>query len=566
MKFKTKRYLLTICILLCYKLNCQEIKSQFDASTLVIEGVVSQTNPYIDPISKNIYTDYIINVNQTLKGSPSDTKIITLPGGFVDGFFQIVTHQAKLKLSSEGLFFLNEKKSSNSLYFKDSKNFVDYESFNSDKLKLLKDQIVDIMPTFNSDKIKSYETPLVLNKHLNNTLSITSLSPTELSAGTETELIIEGSGFGGFVGTVSFLQSDDGGATQFDAKESDIVSWTDTKIVVKVPSDAGSGPITVTKQDNTYITSPVSLNVTFNYMRYYLDDSFGIKRSYPLRHIGQMPNNTTASNHNSGGALRFKMKENFYNNMPARNLLLDIMEEWSCKTGINFIFEGLASEFDMLETQNLISFADFFENGYGGAAFASLSGIYSCGQDEQKQLAVTQIDLTFDSNINWGYDNVANNQFDFKWAASHEIGHGILFGHVIDQNNLMHYAGGYGDRNYNNLQQVYVDAGKEKSTFSNSFYLCGVGMDISTCFSLSANENDSDNIYILVNDNKITVNATSSRIIGFYLYDIKGRLVDELNFDHKDKFIYSAEGFNRGLYFAQVQLIGNQHFTKKIIL
>ena len=95
-----------------------------------------------------------------------------------------------------------------------SKNFVDYESFNSDKLKLLKDQIVYIMPTFNSDKIKAYETPLVLNKHLNNTLSITSLSPTELSAGTETELIIEGSGFGGFVGTVSFLQSDDGGATQ----------------------------------------------------------------------------------------------------------------------------------------------------------------------------------------------------------------------------------------------------------------------------------------------------------------------------------------------------------------
>src|SRR5665647_3351928 len=81
--------------------------------------------------------------------------------------------------------------------------------------------------------------------------TITSITPGEASAGTDTHVTISGQGFGSTTGQVAFSYGRDG-VMRIDA--SDISSWTDTAISCAVPTgiidnysaSAGSGPVVVT--------------------------------------------------------------------------------------------------------------------------------------------------------------------------------------------------------------------------------------------------------------------------------------------------------------------------------
>jgi hypothetical protein len=55
---------------------------------------------------------------------------------------------------------------------------------------------------------------------------------------------------------------------------------------------------------------------------------------------------------------------------------------------------------------------------------------------------VSDIDIIFNSNINWQYDPAfpSQTQYDFESVALHELGHAHQLGHIIDNNGVMHYA------------------------------------------------------------------------------------------------------------------------------
>jgi len=117
---------------------------------------------------------------------------------------------------------------------------------------------------------------------------ILSVSPDTASAGTGTEITIAGTGFGAKTARdsradVGFLSRYDGsnwtpiwasGAYYYDRNENDIVSWTDTKIVVRVPAgitaediraSASSGFVFVVPEDGRDASSSVPFTVTFGY-------------------------------------------------------------------------------------------------------------------------------------------------------------------------------------------------------------------------------------------------------------------------------------------------------------
>ena len=46
-----------------------------------------------------------------------------------------------------------------------------------------------------------------------------------------------------------------------------------------------------------------------------------------------------------------------------------------------------------------------------------------------------EIDIVFNSNINWGYGEVVSaGEYDFSSTALHELGHAVGLGHVIKSN------------------------------------------------------------------------------------------------------------------------------------
>lgn len=110
---------------------------------------------------------------------------------------------------------------------------------------------------------------------------ITSLTDgtTELNS----ELIINGSGFGGTPGTVWFRNADDGGSTFIaSAVPSDLVYWTNTQIRLKIPEPAGTGTLFVDNNKGVTVGS-ASISIQYGVIPIYTDFYlFNHKRVYRL--------------------------------------------------------------------------------------------------------------------------------------------------------------------------------------------------------------------------------------------------------------------------------------------
>ena len=108
---------------------------------------------------------------------------------------------------------------------------------------------------------------------------ITNFSPTTTAAGTGSQITITGSGFGPGPASsnkyVEFANSDNGGLTGVQSALVEYVSWDDGKIVVIVPSRAGTGAIKVYNGTSTAVSSS-SLTVSYNILNI---------STYQLKHI-----------------------------------------------------------------------------------------------------------------------------------------------------------------------------------------------------------------------------------------------------------------------------------------
>ncbi len=545
-----------------------ELIQKFDKNaTLIVEGKIIGSVSYFDT-NGDIFTNYEVQTSQLLKGRGNSRLIIKSLGGVVDGHFQIISHQIKFKNGDRGIFFLKKNNSSESYNIKQSNRFINYKSLNNEELEELNEHLLELYPNY----IKLEQQPKKV-KYLmtTNFPNISAMYPLEISAGTKSQLTIEGSGFGTEKGTVGFRNADDGGSS-FVFTYSEIIQWSDDKIIVEVPEAAGSGGIKIKKSSGYSVNSAFAgYSLTIPYSQFTIKTTtFGDSITVPLRHIGAMPNGSTASEHLSGGSYKFKMASNFFENTNAKTMFLDGLTDWSCKIGVNFVDAGLLTTDDSNNTNNLIRFADFDASGYGGAAFTSLKGIYGCGDTESDYVGVvTNIDFVYDSNINWGYDVVSNNQFDFEWTTAHEIGHASLFLHVIDQNNLMHYIASYGDLDFQGLSQTYIDAGVEKVSFSASSLNCGLEMSVSECYqTLSLSHKKHNAIRIKTTDSSIYVNTHESHDIkNIFLFDISGRMVKNISMKIPTNLHrFDVENKSSQVYFIQLLFSDNTSHSRKIVL
>lgn len=542
---------------------------QFDnESSLVIEGKIIGSNSYFDA-NGEIFTNYDVKTSQLLKGNSGSVVTIKTLGGTVDGHFQLISHQIKFKLNDVGIFFLQDSNTSGEYILRHRSRFINYKTLESNTIEKMNEDLLDIYPNFNTIKSESNEDIVAMSA---NTIVVDDIYPLEISAGTNSELTIDGSGFGTEIGTVGFRNANDGGSS-FVFTYSEIIQWTDTKIIVEVPDLAGSGGIKIKRADNSSLdTYWAGLSLTIPYSHFTIKTTtFGDSITVPLRHIGAMPTGTDPSDHLSAGNYKFKMTTEFFNNTNAKTMFLEGLSDWSCKTGVNFEDAGLLTASDANNTNNLVRFADFDANGYGGAAFTSLKGIYGCGDTEENFVGVvTNIDFVYDSNINWGYDVVSNNQFDFEWTTAHEIGHASLFLHVIDQSNLMHYAGSYGDLNFQGLSQTYIDAGIDKVSFSSSPFLCGLEMSISDCYQTFATSEIMARNPIRIKSIGSTVHVSTNNkleIQSIYVFDMSGRKVKEINMKiPSNDHYFDVNSMPSQVYFVKLLLSNETTHSRKIIL
>jgi hypothetical protein len=256
---------------------------------------------------------------------------------------------------------------------------------------------------------------------------ISGIYPATITAGTQSILTISGKGFGaGGPSATQYVQFTGASGLLVQPLVSAYTSWSDAQIVVKVPTDAGTGVIKIVN-GNTVITSTLLLTVSFDLL------------TTPVNGIAYT--NYLVNSNNLGG-YTFQMSTGFNANTNANNLFTLALKTWKCATAVNWTI-GAVTTVNVAANDgvNVVRFANVGDNladgllGQATTFFQSKDGVRWEAKD---------IDITFANSavVTWNFTTGAptSSQYDFTTAALHELGHAHSLGHVNDATDIM-YSG-----------------------------------------------------------------------------------------------------------------------------
>lgn len=473
---RSKLYLLLSILFFSYsnaQKNCNlyevPLSQRASVSTLIVEGIVKSSIPQWDRNRKKIFTIHEVELTSVLKGNPTQNTIkIVTQGGTIDLTRHTFTNELELKVGDAGIFFLKESSydigSDVALYMAPSfaQSFIKYQKEdksargpfdNFESTDELENQLKKI-PAINFSRIKEipwdeiagsrihYESSRPQNRNSNETQSvlatISGFTPTTVQAGRDVQLTITGTGFGATQGTsyVAFKNANDGGGSYVQPYAPQYVSWSDTQIVVKVPSDAGTGNIRV-NVGGTNTNSAGTLTVDYAIIDLeYTFNSVTTEYTSLLR------------NQNGSGGYTFK----YTADVPAsgKTYFEIAAKDWVCATGVDFLVSTTASAATSIADDNENT-VDYQALGTGSGVIAQAT-TYSGGcvvGGTTVYWFVDELDVIVNSSLTYYYGTGTSfSGYDYYTAVLHELGHADQLGHVIDTNasptKIMHYSLGAG--------------------------------------------------------------------------------------------------------------------------
>jgi hypothetical protein len=431
-------------------------------SDVIVEGVVSEKETFLEPSTGAVYTMNKIDVKAWLKNKQQTAYIYTrTEGGVYKNRATTVYPSLQLQQNGTYVLFLNKtaaKKENAQLRMRNAaiaqttpyagiqgaftetlglftdvlQNEKQTETVLLQKIKLLTGQ-----EALTPDG-KRYQ-PTIKQSTLNRTMAITSISPSTVRAGTTDaadEVTITGSGFGATAGTVYFSNADNGGATFIaSGLSSDIINWSDNSITVKVLSAAGTGPVNI----NGTFMSPTNLTVQYAHLAVE-HDFFGFasvtRQRYLLRNL------------NGSGGYTFQLNNSFAANTDAATAFYVAVNTWRNATHVNFTVSGTTSVATSAnDGVNAVYFNPAIAAGTLAVCTSNFNAAATAGCTQENTVWwLSDMDIQFKdvptAGTTWQYGPGAPTaaQYDFQSVALHELGHAHGLGHVIAPGEVMHYA------------------------------------------------------------------------------------------------------------------------------
>ncbi|MBK7851895.1 MAG: IPT/TIG domain-containing protein [Bacteroidetes bacterium] len=446
------------------------VQKRTQEASLIVEAEVLSSQSFWTKNHDMIYTIHHLKIYKLFKGNPSLTEFDILTEGGTVGLDKVeITSSLSLFPGQQGVFFCNVSKldkklkptGGNTLYdaYGSEQGFIEYNvvenlastpfyHYTSITGQLYSEltgytgaQFVQIAPnTLLNQSIQKLQAP---KSGGNSTLAIptiTSFTPTSITAGTRSLLTINGTNFGATRGTgfVEFKNANDGGTTYVKAKDIDYRTWTSTQITVWVPSSsltngpsAGTGTIRVTNSDPNSVTSAATLTVTYSHINVEYNNT-----GFYTEHI----------NDNTTGGYTFQFESaRFASNAPAVAAFTRAMNTWTCNTNMNWIIgANTAVDTVLADGINIVRFdiGPSLPAGVLGRATSRLSG---CVGGVDTVWTVTEIDVIYDdgaAGLAWqfGPSNATISQVDFESVTVHELGHAHQLQHIILSGAVMHYS------------------------------------------------------------------------------------------------------------------------------
>lgn len=581
------RLLLTVCLLVIgFSSFAQEmmfevpLSEQVAYSTQIVEGRVISKNSFWDLNRQNIYTINTIEVYKAFKGQAQTTIEIITEGGVVDMTAQITSLALELSVGDLGVFMLH----GSNVQFSPENNigahrFESYSAIQGFyKYDVYENKVANpytvidgisqqfygrIMAQTHSNfvqlspfNVDSYSDANSQNRA--GSLQISNFSPTSISGGTRSVLTIDGAGFGTAVGSVLFRDANTGGSSYFVTLTSQIVSWTDTQILVQVPSRAGTGTFRVVTSIGTIANSATSLSIPYSEINVTTNDDV----AYPTQHVDDS---------GSGGYI-WSMYTTFFLNTQANQSFTRAFDTWRCETGINWDISPTFTTVNTiaLDNINIIRFdvASELPNGVLGRNTSYFNG---CSTGGNLVWFVQELDIVFNDTTNWQYGPTppTNQQVDFETVAVHELGHGHQLAHVINPSAIMHYSIGNGTTN-RFLSANDILGGNDIQTRNTTTSVCGFGSMTNHGCALGINENDLANhisVYPNPAKNELFIkNDLHSSIDKIEMFDITGRSVKkQISLDSLGLYTLDTSSLAGGVYMLHIDIEGKS-LTKKIII
>ena len=432
------------------------LENLIEPSILVVEGKVRSQQSFWDAEKKNIYTVNEIDVFKIFKGVTTINTInVVTQGGTVDLQMDKVSNALELEVGDMGVFLLQNFLGDLSVpqeFYRPTETVLGfirydlvtgaahgvYESYMDIVVELYGQitaatgiSILEVGPWDSEDDSLSGEPSI--EKSIISEDEGTGEVTFDVHAGVSDLLTITGADFGGEQGSISFADANSGGRTFVAALDNQIKEWTNDNIIVEVPYRAGTGKIRVDKSSGESLVSAEDVLIGYDHINVRYTDGSGTK-SYE----------TQLTSDNGNGGYDFQFQSDFADNIGASQAFISLIETWSCATGVNFqIGQVTAVDEDASDGINIVRFDNGDELGGNTLAYAR-SRYRGCYQDGTIKWYVDEIEVVVNDDFNWYYgdETPETSQFDFETVMLHEIGHTLQLGHVINSNEVMHFAVG----------------------------------------------------------------------------------------------------------------------------
>ncbi|WP_292382936.1 PKD domain-containing protein [Methanoculleus sp. UBA430] len=403
-----------------------------EQSDAIATGTVTSVESRWDGTGMAIETVVSFSVDRTLAGQLQNDTVLVVPGGTVDGITQWV-EDVPIFFPGENVgLFLRERPDGSYQPVGLSQGVVPLAGTSAAKAReaglLTPDEFADrVDAALQGDADVLWTTTTSMPAPVGTTaVSIDAVAPTTTSAGTGTEVTITGTGFGTKASResdadVAFFFTSTGGMSYWiyasgylpvtgwqSANSNDIVSWTGSQIICKVPTgiawrgqmywgSASSGPVYVLHDDGTTTFGPYSLSVPFGWSKKRWQGAAPVVSYY----VNPPPvSGALAATQNAAGT-------------------------WTAVQGSDFSFQyaGTTSSTDRgYNSKNEILWGDIAIDGVLAQASTWLYG-------EQ----VAECDIKFNTRYTWS-TTPQTGAYDIETVCLHELGHWVqlqdLYGNV----------------------------------------------------------------------------------------------------------------------------------------
>jgi hypothetical protein len=257
--------------------------------------------------------------------------------------------------------------------------------------------------------------------HHSNSQQINSFSPKNIIGGKGEILTITGSGFGNIQGNsyVSFFQESNTYSDATTSNQLKYLSWSNTEIKLEMP---------------VAFSNKIKLNINGN--EYFSSETLKVNANLGYRNVNPLIYNLLTDNNKKGGVTWF-VHPVYWNNPEIKEAIADVMREFRCKTGANYIIEPLTKWVPLNLNQGIHILApDSSLNvvGFNDKLWTSCILGTETFYNYQTQL------LRFSTTQNWYYGKgqPPSGTAKFRYVLYHEIGHSLGLGHVNELGESMY--------------------------------------------------------------------------------------------------------------------------------